>query len=147
MVAPFVDVLMQFVVPLLVTALVEKQNSWGRLGLLRTEQQLLTVLICPPIEHVLLENQTTQKDELNRTTSNDQSVCCILFKAPIPSSPFLEPGAGPCSVTETYWFHLKADRILEDDERLKKRSCCCGCLSGLRTGWKCMEMLMWSGPT
>ncbi|CAL1136250.1 unnamed protein product [Cladocopium goreaui] len=31
----------------------------------------------------------------------------------------------------TYWFHLKADRILEDDERLKKRSCCCGCLSGL----------------
>ena len=42
---------------------------------------------------------------------------------------WLNAEAGP--VTETYWFHLKADRILEDDERLKKRSCCCGCLSGL----------------
>jgi len=31
----------------------------------------------------------------------------------------------------TYWFHLKADRILDEDERLKPRSCCCGCLSGL----------------
>ena len=33
--------------------------------------------------------------------------------------------------TKTYWFHLKADRILDEDERLKPRSCCCGCLSGL----------------
>jgi len=31
----------------------------------------------------------------------------------------------------TYWFHLKADRILDEDDRLKPRSCCCGCLSGL----------------
>eukprot|EP00438_Fugacium_kawagutii_P008427 Skav234473 [mRNA] locus=scaffold1647:287289:297311:+ [translate_table: standard] len=30
----------------------------------------------------------------------------------------------------TYWFHLKADRILDDDERLKPKSWCCGFLSG-----------------
>eukprot|EP00438_Fugacium_kawagutii_P022780 Skav228485 [mRNA] locus=scaffold1092:161846:163528:- [translate_table: standard] len=32
----------------------------------------------------------------------------------------------------TYWFHLKADRILDDDERLKPRSWCCGFLAGLQ---------------
>ncbi|CAK9062348.1 unnamed protein product [Durusdinium trenchii] len=31
----------------------------------------------------------------------------------------------------TYYIHLKADRILSDEERaVKKRSCCCGCLEG-----------------
>ena len=38
--------------------------------------------------------------------------------------------------TKTYWFHLKADRILDEDERLKPRSCCCGCLSGLLVSQK-----------
>lgn len=33
---------------------------------------------------------------------------------------------------EAYYIHLKADRILSDEEReVKRKSCCCGFLEGL----------------
>ena len=35
------------------------------------------------------------------------------------------------SLAETYYIHLKADRIMSDEAReVKRKSCCCGCLEG-----------------